>query len=150
MYTRDLVYLLYSSIASQTTSPTETEQATTFTITETGLLKLPTDHPEAENFIQLQLENFELHRWRDKLQAAINQEKAEILAMQKQMKDQQPNLSPEKPERTSDDNTTEIQQLLAQNAFLESTRKLLCDEIMSEHKRILDLRVQLASATVAI
>lgn len=115
-----------------------------------GLLKLPADHPEANNFTQLQLENYELQRWRDKLQAAINQEKAEILALQKQMKEQPPNLSPAKPEKTSDDNTAELQQLLAQNAFLESTRKLLCDEIMSEHKRILDLRVQLSSATVAM
>lgn len=137
-----------SSIPQSSPPSSKEEQAPslTLTITESGFLALPPDHPEANLFTQLQWENYELHRLRQKLQLAINQEKAEIHAMKKLIVDgNRAAAKPIEPLPTA----AEAQELLAQNAYLESVRKLLCEEITAEQKRVVDLRVKLCMAGVS-
>lgn len=116
------------------------------TITETGFLALPT-HPDANKFTQLQVENYELHRLAQKLQQQINQERTEIQSLQRQVMERKSH-SPERvfgktTTTTVEQNADELQELIAQNVYLESIRRMLCDEILAEQKRIVDIRVQL-------
>lgn len=127
---------------------TPTEKGIVLNITDTGFLALPTGHPEAAQFMQDQLENYELHRLRHKLQSAINLERAEIHSLKKQLVERisHGHHSPEQP--PSEHSAGEVQELLAQNAYLESVKRMLCEEILAENKRIVDLRVQLCAGGI--
>lgn len=146
-----LVHVLTSLLLAQSTPPpppTEgAEQRPLFTVTHDGLLTLPKDHPDASDLVHAQLENYELQRWRDQLQAAVNQERAELNMLKQQLKERQPVASPEQLEKPTDQSAAEVQELLARNAHLECIRQMLCDEILAENRRIVDLRVQLLCAT---
>lgn len=125
--------------------PPLSDPLTTLTITETGFLALPPTHVDAYKFTELQVENYELHRLRQKLQQQINQERAEIQSLQRQVMERKCH-SPERmlaKTTTTEPNPVEVQELIAQNAYLESIRRMLCDEFLAEQKRIVDIRVQL-------
>lgn len=121
-----------------------------YTITSDGFLALPSDHPEHDNFIQLQLENYELQRWRQQLQNAINQERAEIHAIKKKLKELNcDSVEPEcDPSKLATPSENELQEVCAQNAYLQAVRGMLFEEIMKENQRIVEMRVQLGLAEV--
>lgn len=96
--------------------------------------------------MSLQLENYELLRLKQKLQSAINQERTEIHALKKKLVEQSPERIDKPP--VAEVSSAEVHELLAQNAYLESVRKLLCNQILSENKELVDLRVQLCRAGI--
>lgn len=127
--------------SSPTLQSEELSQATRFTISDSGFLVLPPSHPDNLEFMKLQLENYELNALRQRLQSAINEERAEIHALKKELMTRQaPPIPP--PAQKQDEDVTEIDELWAQNQYLETVRKVLCNEILAEHNRIVDLRVQ--------
>lgn len=94
------------------------------------------------------MENYELHRLRSELQAAINRECSEILITKKRLEEQDTvNQYIEKQmDNPPDIDEKEIQDLLAQQEYLKTIRKLLSDDIRNEQRKIIDLRVQLSLA----
>lgn len=105
-------------------------------ISTAGFLELPSTHADAKTFNYLQSENYELHRLRSKLQAAVNMERPVVHKLQSKLGQYIDPISTTRPTATD-------QMLLAQNSFLESTARLLCEEIAMENKRIIELRIKL-------
>lgn len=85
-------------------------------------------------------------RWRKQLQSAINQERVEIHAMKKKLQEFNCD-SIDQPEYSASELVSppesELQEALAENAYLHAVRTLLSEEIMKESQRIVEIRVQL-------
>lgn len=113
------------------------------TISDTGFLSLPDDHPEATSFLQLQLENYELQNLKQQLQATINRERAEIIQLDQTTRANTRSAADEGQGLECD---TVVQELYTQQAYLESIRVLLCEEVLKERKKVLDLRTQICLA----
>lgn len=110
------------------------ESVNILTITDTGFLALPPDNPDANNFLQLQLENYELNCLKNQLQASIDAERAEIIHLQEQTKYARAVLISNEDEghAATSESETLMQELYLQQAYLESIRVLLCEEILKE------------------
>ena len=48
---------------------------------DSGLLMVPDTHPDFEDLIRIQLENYELTQWKNQLQNRINCERSEIIRL---------------------------------------------------------------------
>lgn len=119
------------------------EATSILTISDTGFLSLPDDHPEATSFLQLQLENYELQNLKQQLQATINRERAEIIQLDQTTRANTRSAADEGQGLECD---TVVQELYTQQAYLESIRVLLCEEVLKERKKVLDLRTQICLA----
>lgn len=113
-------------------------------VTESGFLMLHKDHPEYSTLIRLQLENQELINWKQRLQARINQERAEWVALKRML----PTEASQEPQPTLNADEPEIERLvehyMKENALLEQKRLLLAKEILDENLSLIQLQVDLA------
>lgn len=109
---------------------------------ESGFLMLPRDHPEYTNLIRLQLENQELLKWKEQLQARINTERAECV----HLKRMEPASYSATTSLSSEDPEYEqlVDHLMKENLLLEQKRSLLAQEIIDENISLIQLQVDLA------
>lgn len=130
---------------------TENTAKEILTITESGFLALPADHPEAAAFLQLQLENLQLQKYKQQLQSAILKERAEIVTLKKQLQSSRrvDQVEPAPPPPETEQDRRAMTELLSQNVYLESVRSLLCEKIIEEQQKIVDLNVQFGLAELA-
>lgn len=154
-------------IIEETTTPQQLiieNNSEKITISETGLLMLPENHPDYFLLLQLQLENQELMQWKSNLQSRINSERTELVRLRQLLAVQIQNpevITTPEPSTFSTDPTSPngsietvvietdaefervITHLMKENSLLEQKRNLLACEIFEETNELIQLQVDL-------
>lgn len=119
------------------------------TINENGLLMLPESHPDYLNLIRLQLENYELTQWKQKLQRRIQSERTDVTRLKAILKARQSNtITSHTDTMTSLPDGSNYERVVAQfvleNTLLEQKKNYLAKEIFEENQKLIQLQVELA------
>lgn len=135
------------------TATNDTHSPDKISMNENGLILLPETHPDYLNLIRLQLENYELLQWKQRLQSRIQCERAEVTKLKAVLNAKQPTNHAAIVDTNADALNSlpdgcgyerVVAQYVLENTLLEQKKNFLAKEIFEENQKVIQLQVDLA------